>query len=169
MWYSGARHGGRQYMGYATSPDGITWSKYSGNPLTWALSFGFPSVILDDGQYRMWYWLNSRTEIGYATSPISTPISTETVGIPDGIELHQNHPNPFIGRTTITYELSKPIEVTLTLLDAIGRPIRVLEDGPKSAGKHTIALDTSDMVSGVYFYRLDAGTLHAARSMVILK
>jgi hypothetical protein len=177
MWYSGWREGlAGNYIGYATSPDGITWTKHPENPIAnWSSGLGFPRVILDAGEYRMWYmhlrWRESTADIKYATSPVVTGISTSGGVVPGqhGIELHQNHPNPFVGRTRITYELPEATEVRLTLLDAIGRSIRVLDNGRKSAGMHTITLDPSDMVPGVYFYRLDGGSLSTARSMVILK
>ena len=60
MWYSGVRHLGQQYMGYAKSTDGVTWTKDSRNPSTWASPFGFPSVIL--GLARVLKRCTSKTE-----------------------------------------------------------------------------------------------------------
>jgi predicted GH43/DUF377 family glycosyl hydrolase len=78
MWYTG--YDGTTYrIGYATSEDGIHWTKYEGNPIlypgpadSWDDEgwFGYPSVILDNGIYRMWYDGNDSKviRIGYATS-----------------------------------------------------------------------------------------------------
>ena len=79
MWYTGS-NGGDNRVGYATSPDGVVWTKYSGNPV---LDLGppgsmddhevmHPSVIFEAGLYRMWY--NGKTnvipqQILYASSP----------------------------------------------------------------------------------------------------
>jgi predicted GH43/DUF377 family glycosyl hydrolase len=78
MWYTGWS-GTRDNIGYATSPDGITWTKYAGNPVLNVGSAGSweeddvlsPCVRFDGANYHMWYeganWPNS--SIGYATSP----------------------------------------------------------------------------------------------------
>jgi predicted GH43/DUF377 family glycosyl hydrolase len=79
MWYTGRDAAGKNRIGYATSPDGITWSKHAGNPVldldgpgAWdALRVQEPTVVKDAGGYRMWYtgvdggW---NYAIGYATS-----------------------------------------------------------------------------------------------------
>jgi len=79
MWYDGY-DGNTFYIGHATSEDGIHWTKYEGNPIiypgpadSWddyGGNFGAPSVILDNGVYRMWYYSYDgiRDRIGYATS-----------------------------------------------------------------------------------------------------
>ena len=77
MWYS-ASDGNKNSIGYATSQDGITWTKYSGNPIlsvgtsgSWDDNdiFG-PSVIYEDRIFKMWYLGNNGSSyaIGYATS-----------------------------------------------------------------------------------------------------
>jgi len=79
MWYAGsALTSGDLAIGYATSPDGITWTKYAGNPVLVGLSGGWdhnawsPTVLNDGGTYRMWYsgsFTGPDLKIGYATSP----------------------------------------------------------------------------------------------------
>ena len=79
MWYTG-QTAKRSFIGYATSPDGITWQRKSNKPvlqanLRWEKkSLMCPHVIWDDGnhQYRMWYSAGGQYEpraIGHATSP----------------------------------------------------------------------------------------------------
>jgi predicted GH43/DUF377 family glycosyl hydrolase len=76
MWYSGS-NGTASRIGYATSPDGLSWSKYGSNPvlvpsLSWEGNriYG-PAVISDTGIYKVWYsgFDGTTTRIGYATSP----------------------------------------------------------------------------------------------------
>jgi len=81
MWYAGFSYANSlAQIGYATSTDGITWTKYSGNPvLTKGSSVDFdangathPSIIKDGSTYKMWYGGKSKSgwwQIGYATSP----------------------------------------------------------------------------------------------------
>ena len=80
MWYVGKNHDGREQIGFATSEDGITWNKYSDNPVLevgtvteWDRSVvKDPRVILDNGTFKMWYMgyngIDERYQIGYATS-----------------------------------------------------------------------------------------------------
>jgi predicted GH43/DUF377 family glycosyl hydrolase len=79
MWFSGLRIGGIGKTGFATSTDGISWTKYSGNPVldlgpsgSWDDRRAYtPSVHFDGSQYQMWYSGNdgSTYRIGHATSP----------------------------------------------------------------------------------------------------
>ncbi|MBK8051301.1 MAG: hypothetical protein IPK16_31885 [Anaerolineales bacterium] len=78
MWYAGlSLYGGGYQIGYATSPDGITWTKHANNPIFVASTSGWddlnvlsPNVIYRNGQYHMWYaGRGDRLQIGYATSP----------------------------------------------------------------------------------------------------
>ena len=76
MWYGGCT-GDLCSIGYATSPDGLSWTRYPGNPVlsyvpgTWENTIGNPYVIKDGDVYRMWYAGNGPCciQLGYATSP----------------------------------------------------------------------------------------------------
>lgn len=89
-------------------------------------------------------------------------------------ELLPNHPNPFNPSTTIQYELAAASDVRLVVFDAAGRQVRRLVETREGAGPHRIIFDGRDdagrpMASGVYFYRLEAGTTTQTRKMVLLK
>jgi hypothetical protein len=61
MWYTGADAGGIYSMGYVTSTNGITWTKYAGNPVitgtpgSWDNVIAMGSVVFDGATYHMWY------------------------------------------------------------------------------------------------------------------
>lgn len=87
----------------------------------------------------------------------------------EGLQLHQNHPNPVDGSTTFTFNLDKDSEVTLTLYDMKGRKIAVLYQGILSAGSHSVdgGNAVAALSSGAYVYRLQAGT--EVRSKMLIK
>ncbi len=101
--------------------------------------------------------------------------STDRTGsIPATYRLGNNYPNPFNPSTTITFEIPQPGQIRLTVLDLLGRKIRTMLDEYRNAGWHQVRWDgRSDtgipVVSGTYFYRLEAGTFDASRKMLLLK
>jgi hypothetical protein len=103
------------------------------------------------------------------------PLPTAVGGAPGlATTLHANHPNPFNPTTTIRYELAAAGNVRLRVFDAAGRLVRTLVDTSEGAGAHDVTFDGRDdngrpVASGVYFYRLDAGTTTQTRKMVLLK
>ncbi|UCE66901.1 MAG: T9SS type A sorting domain-containing protein [Candidatus Zixiibacteriota bacterium] len=89
--------------------------------------------------------------------------------LPKEITLLQNYPNPFNSGTTIRFSIVKSTEVRLAVYDMLGRKVRTLIDKYKQAGVHTANFDATDLSSGVYFYRLQAGEAVATRPMVLLR
>ena len=86
-----------------------------------------------------------------------------------GVRLGQNQPNPFNPRTTISYDLPAAAPVRLAVYDARGRQVAVLADGLVPAGSHSLVFDASDLASGVYVYRLQAGNDVLTRQLTVLK
>jgi hypothetical protein len=89
--------------------------------------------------------------------------------IPASYKLAQNYPNPFNPTTTIQYSLMKPGLVTLTIFDVLGRKVATLVNQTESAGLHSVNFDASRFSSGVYFYRIDAGSFTNVKKMMLLK
>ncbi len=79
------------------------------------------------------------------------------------------HPNPFNPTTTIKYQLPKSSFVTLKVYDILGREVRTLVDERERAGYYSFTFSASDLASGVYFYRLQAGSFVQVRKLMILK
>jgi hypothetical protein len=85
-----------------------------------------------------------------------------------------NHPNPFNPLTKITYALDQPAEVVLRILDARGREVAVLREGRQQVGRHAVEWDGRDMrgrslPSGMYFCRLEAGSLRLVHKMSLVR
>ncbi len=83
--------------------------------------------------------------------------------------LFQNYPNPFNPSTVIDYQLSDNGYVSLKIFDVLGRELETLVNEKQTAGIHVVNFDASKYPSGVYFYRLVAGTYTATRKMLLVK
>lgn len=101
-------------------------------------------------------------------------------GIPTNIEdndnltindysLFQNYPNPFNPSTKISFTLPETNKVSLKIFNLLGEEIASLINEEKTAGKHSIDFDASALSSGIYFYRLDAGSFSETKKMLLLK
>ncbi|MDH4036955.1 MAG: S8 family serine peptidase [Candidatus Krumholzibacteria bacterium] len=86
-----------------------------------------------------------------------------------GNSLDQNYPNPFNPRTTISFTLASEGHVRLDVFDVSGRRVASLADGTMGAGRHAIDFNAAGLSSGVYFYRLTAGSFVEQKKMVLLK
>jgi hypothetical protein len=102
-----------------------------------------------------------------------------TAGIPDGAAPRafgpaRSYPNPFNPRTTIEYVMPADGPVRLAVFDAGGRQVRVLAEGRRPAGTHTVAWDGRDgdghlLAGGIYFLRFEAAGVARVGKLVLLK
>jgi hypothetical protein len=94
---------------------------------------------------------------------------TQSQVIPDNYSLSQNYPNPFNPTTYISFGLPEAAFVTLKIYDLLGNEIATLVNDNISAGMHNVAFDASSYPSGVYLYKIQAGTFIVTKKMVLLK
>jgi hypothetical protein len=88
--------------------------------------------------------------------------------------LAQNHPNPFNPQTTISFSIAQRGNVRLNVYDVNGALVRTLANETRAAGAYDVTWDGRDdrgraVASGVYFYKLTAGSFTQTRKMVLLK
>ena len=88
--------------------------------------------------------------------------------------LEQNYPNPFNPETVIAYQLGRRSRVVLDIYDGLGRRVRTLVDAEQTTGRHEVVWDGRNdagrhVASGLYFYRLRAGSFNATRAMTLLR
>jgi hypothetical protein len=98
-----------------------------------------------------------------------TGVGEEAAVIPRQFSLQQNYPNPFNPSTTIKYELPRTGHVSLTLYDILGRDVSVLVNERRDIGIHEVKFDGSNLASGVYLYRLQAGDFVQTKRLLLLK
>ncbi len=88
---------------------------------------------------------------------------------PSDFELHQNYPNPFNPRTTIKYEVPLGGPVNIRVYNSKGELVRNLVEGDKNPGTYTVDFDGSDLPSGLYISRLQAGRHIDSEKMLLVK
>lgn len=89
--------------------------------------------------------------------------------LPSAFVLDQNYPNPFNPTTVISYQLPTNCLVMLMVYDVLGREVETLVNEREDVGSHSVTFDASKLPSGVYFYRLQAGTYNDTKKLLLLK
>jgi hypothetical protein len=89
--------------------------------------------------------------------------------LPTVYSLNQNYPNPFNPNTVISYALPISSNVKISVYNAIGETVQILENGFREAGNYTVSFNASNIPTGIYFYRIEAGTFSQVRKMMLLK
>ena len=93
----------------------------------------------------------------------------EELQLPNTFKLLQNYPNPFNPRTIIQYAVSSRQFVNLKVYDVLGNEIATLVTEEKPAGTYEVEFDGAGLPSGIYFYRLQAGSFIESRKMILIK
>jgi len=122
--------------------------------------------------YAVWTLAREGNEddIYFAKGKITvTNIEEEASVIPKQFELMQSYPNPFNPRTTIPFSLPSKSFVSLKVFDALGREMATLVSEELSAGIYSKHWDATSVTSGIYFYRLQAGSFVETRKMLLVR
>jgi len=102
-----------------------------------------------------------------AFAPFSAPFEEKPV--PRTVRLEPAYPNPFNGITKLGFELNAAQNVKLAIYDVAGRTAMSVLEGRMQAGHHTVALDASELATGVYILRLEAPNMQASQKLVLIK
>jgi hypothetical protein len=118
--------------------------------------------------WRGWHVDNIRV-IGYSAG--TTAVAVNNGAVPASFALEQNYPNPVQknSATTIRFSLAQRDDVTIKLIDLLGREVRTLVNGQFEAGTHAAVFRTTGVSSGVYFYRLTAGKSTLKKKIVLIE
>jgi hypothetical protein len=125
--------------GYSFIPDSVTYTNLAGNFLT-----------------------------NYTATPVESVTMIEDIA-PKDYSLGINYPNPFNPFTTIRFGLPKRSQVALSVFNALGQNVAQLVNGDINAGYHEVTFDGSNLASGVYFYRLQAGSFVQTKKLLLLR
>ena len=196
MWYLGHNSANlKAAIGYASSSDGINWTKYYNNPVLsssslqfpWAGNYYDPGVYFDGEIFHMWFtgWDHDTQliAIGYAISDTGQYTGTENdllTGVLKEYKLFQNYPNPFNPSTTIKYKLPRSGHVIIKVYNILGNEVAKLVDEYQERGLYSVKFESrnpassvsekSGLASGIYFYRIIVGNNFVdTRKMILMR
>jgi len=89
--------------------------------------------------------------------------------IPEGFKLFQNYPNPFNPSTTIEFSIPKAEHVTLKIYNLLGQEVATLVSNELDHGTHSYTWDASDFASGIYYYKMQAGSFVKTKKLLLIK
>lgn len=112
---------------------------------------------------------NINTDIYSAKLQWGFPKTSTNVVKPTKFALSQNYPNPFNPTTNFDYALPVDVHVTLKVYNALGQEVAVLVNEYQSVGYKTVEFNASQLPSGLYFYRLTAGSFTDIKKMILVK
>ncbi len=98
-----------------------------------------------------------------------TDIKSDNLNKVKEFQLSQNYPNPFNPTTTISYSVPKTSFVTLKVYDVLGRELETLVKGERSQGNYKIIFNASRLASGMYIYRMQAGSYVETKKLILMK
>ncbi len=139
---------------------GSTWLQKT---ITVNLNHGTNTVQME----LYWGWMY----LDYLAVPtnVLTSVAGRSEGAPIAFGLDQNYPNPFNPKTVISGQWTVNSDVRLEVFDILGRKVATLANGSYPSGKYTFVFDGTNLASGVYFYRLTAGSYSGMRKMLLIR
>jgi protocatechuate 3,4-dioxygenase beta subunit len=98
-----------------------------------------------------------------------TSVTVDRTVQPTEYVLEQNYPNPFNPATSIRYTLPAAGDVTMKVFDVLGKEVAILVNQFQQSGNYTVTFTANDLSSGIYFYRLETGSVKQVKKMILIK
>jgi hypothetical protein len=145
-----------------TTPFNADTMKFRNPPLT-------PTTVIYDSTKKCAFGGTASDSSRYNTvNPVITGIIAENE-IPKEFNIYQNYPNPFNPTTSIKYDVPKNSFVSIKVYDVTGKQIMELVNGEQAAGVYEATFDASNLSSGIYFYKMEAGKFSKVMKMVLIR
>jgi hypothetical protein len=131
----------------------------------WPTQYAQWNAQADQERQLITHALETGDLTGIATGVKEKPGSN----VPTKFALGQNYPNPFNPTTEIEYSVPKQAYVSLKVYNTLGEVVRTLFEGQQGPGNYTATFNGTDLASGVYFYKLESGTVSITKKLVLMK
>jgi photosystem II stability/assembly factor-like uncharacterized protein len=145
---------------YLSVDGGVTWTSLSSGMPTdtriWSLAVSSDSIFVGTGSG---IWVTGSSTLVDVEREISRPLK---------ITLKQNYPNPFYTSTNISFNIPTQSFVSLKIYDRLGREVATIFSEEIPAGHYTHEWNATDVPSGIYFYRLEAGSFAETKKLILL-
>jgi probable HAF family extracellular repeat protein len=127
--------------------------------------------ISADGQFIVGQGTNASTgnNEGYLIAVNGISAVKEIQLTPRNFIVSQNYPNPFNPSTIIQYQVSSISQVTLNVYDVLGKEVATLVNEEKPVGDYEVHFNASQLASGIYFYKLQAGSFVETKKMILIR
>jgi ligand-binding sensor domain-containing protein len=156
---------------FLSENSGATWTRVDTGLAT------FPILALDVDDTNLFAGSRGAGVWRRPLSEMITAVDLSSGGVPSGFRLEQNYPNPFNPTTNIQFTIVNRQLTIVKVYDVLGREVSTLVNEVKDPGTYTVNFDASALVSGVYFYRLQAlptggvqaGSFVQTRKLLVLR
>jgi Secretion system C-terminal sorting domain len=151
----------------------LTINNTSGVTLSQATTIN-GTLTLTAGQFdnTIPFTLGPKGTISYGKGTLKIPVTlvpAERGSFPQKFFVDQNYPNPFNPSTMILYGIPRAAFVTVKVFNVLGQEVREVFSGYQGAGIYNFSFDASELSSGVYLYRIQAGNSVDIKRMVLVK
>lgn len=160
---SGQFHSTESNSIWKTFDDGETWRKYCEAPVQERIL----SLFIDENDVL--YCATDPSGYFFKIDTKGNILDVENQNLELVFSLSNNYPNPFNPTTTIEYNVPKNGQVNLSVYNSLGQRVETLVNGNKQTGKYNVVFNASNLSSGVYFYRIEAGNYSDVKKMLLLK
>jgi hypothetical protein len=156
--------------------EGTTWGgAYDPAPPTAKAAIDLGIALSSTAVHVVWeqkMWGLPEFQVLYRRGRLVTTGVVESRGVPEEMDLQQNHPNPFNGETRIRYRVTGGVgteDISLRVFDVLGREVALLTSEPQASGVHTAVWNAGTLPSGVYVIRLDGSGRSVTRKAVLIR
>lgn len=111
---------------------------------------------------------NTKAVIMHSTNG-GVKVSQTGNAVPEKMSLEQNYPNPFNPTTKIRYDLRSSDQVSLKIINPLGKVCAILVDQKQNAGSYEVEFTADGLTSGIYFYHLIQNGVSDTKSMILQK
>lgn len=168
------------YSQRITASGVVQWAQDGVAVSTAAYTQNFLTIISDGAGGAINTWWDSRDGTGYSHIYAQQVSASGNLGeitdviegrplLPSAFRLHQNFPNPFNPSTLIRYQLPLTTQATLKVYNVLGQELATLVNAQMTPGSYEVIWEAPGVPSGIYFYRLQAGSFNETKKLVLLR